>query len=87
MYSQVQVLIPIHGYTIECAVKIKFMFCYFSLTTLEKTILMHKQQNWYLYNILVMADSDTIKNAGIGLILIQISRISAALNMHMIVHM
>ena len=26
MYSQVQVLVPIHGYTIECVVKINFIF-------------------------------------------------------------
>ena len=52
---------------------------YFSLTTLEKAILwiiMHKQQNWFFYNIL-----DRFRyhqNAGIGLIPIQIPGIGAA---------
>ena len=36
MYSQVQILIPIYGSTIECAVKINFFLYYFSLTTSKK---------------------------------------------------
>ena len=51
MYLQVQVPIPIHGNTIECAVIINFI----SLKTLKNPfswLIEDKQQNWYLYNIL-----------------------------------
>ena len=54
MYSQVQVPIPIHGDTIECVVKIKFVFVIL-LDDFGKNYLMDNNaqttENWYLYNV------------------------------------
>ena len=51
IHSQEQVPILIHGYTIECVVKINFGFVIIIILAITWSI-MHKQQYWYLHNIL-----------------------------------
>ena len=80
MYSQVP--IPIHGDTIECVVKIKFVFVILLDDFWKKNYFMDNnaqatELNWYC--ITYLTNSDTIKNAGIGPIPIPIPGIGAAL--------
>ena len=84
MYSQVQVLIPIHGNTIECVVKINFVF---KVVKLKNYFRVNNVQNNRIGTcITYLTDSDTIKTAGIGQISIQIPGIGTALFMRTLIY-
>ena len=79
MYSQIQIPIPIHGDTIECVVKIKFVFV---------ILLDDFGKNYFMDNNAQTTEIGTCitylipsKNAGIGPIPILIPGTGAALKM------
>ena len=82
MYSQVQVPIPIHGNTIECAFKINLVF--FKVVKLKNYFRVDNALTIGIGTCMTyFTDSDTIKIAGIGPIPMQIPGIGTALKIIM----